>query len=180
MVKVGTQYHTVRDKLTTTVVVYDKVVNWGLKVLKLLRSVDATEHQALDISKGTDIKNTTNTVEDLFAAIFKEINDRISELSAEKETAVEGIESMDHRNTEEVLNELYGTDFWQKNVRRQPDEVEESQDEFSGSMADLGPTRSDVELKAERESMKKTARDALEKHRAKQKKEDPKQPGGDR
>jgi len=74
---------------------------------------------------------------------------------------------MDHRNTNEVLDELYGTDFWKKNVRRAPDEEEEVIDEQSGSMADLGPTSSEMELKTQRESMKKTARDQVEKHRAK-------------
>ena len=175
MIKVGNQYHSVRDKLTNTQVVYDKVVTWGQRILDRLLPEGQTSN--LDVAKAADIKNTKNSVEDIFAAIWTQIDDRIGEFSATKEDTVEAIECMDHRNTGEVLNELYGTDFWQKNVRRQPDEIEEDVNEQSGSMADLGPTNSELELKTQRESMKKTARDALEKHRAKQKKDEPKNPG---
>ena len=150
-------YTSTKDKLTHSVGIYDRLLDWGLQTGERLMGKNSLD---LDIPSGLTIGNGKNTLLDLFQIIKAKVQEKLAPVLKTKTELLGEITKINKKDVNTVLDEVSSSDFLTKNVRVRPrsvknfDSIDQSDDEDAVARLE---TR--VELDEERQTAKQEAKE---------------------
>ena len=113
-------YTSTKDKLTHSVGIYDRLLDWGLQTGERLMGKNSLD---LDIPSGLTIGNGKNTLLDLFQIIKAKVQEKLAPVLKTKTELLGEITKINKKDVNTVLDEVSSSDFLTKNVRVRPRSV---------------------------------------------------------
>ncbi|OMJ94646.1 hypothetical protein SteCoe_2138 [Stentor coeruleus] len=95
------EYAVIKEKLHKSVLTYDQVLNWGFKILHTLEI-----ENTLDISPGSKITETKNSLEEMFSIIYCKLEDMVKPLQDKAEEAKQALEKFAMKKTNDIVREI--------------------------------------------------------------------------
>ena len=95
----------IKEKLQKSIITYDEVLNWGQKMFQTLEI-----NQSLDISPGSRLMDSRNTLEEMFEIIYNKLLEITNPLQNKKEETQQALESFAKRKTGDIVNEISSND----------------------------------------------------------------------
>ena len=126
---------------------YDKIRDWGLKLLRNLYA-----DSAMDIPTGEDLKEESKSLKDLFSEIATRTQDKLDLINQDKEAVRNQLTLQVGKRTTEVLSEICVKEFMVKNQRVKPES--DSDKEESPSPEPKVDDEETIEFKQERSAVK--------------------------
>jgi hypothetical protein len=95
------EYSVIKDKLEKSIVSYNMILNWGEKIFHTLDIPDK-----LEISPGSRINETKNTLEDMFSIIYNKLEKILPSTSDSKEQTQRALDVFARRKTQDIVEEI--------------------------------------------------------------------------
>jgi hypothetical protein len=106
--QLGKEYAVCKEKLVKTTRTYERLVDWGMKILARLAEPEETVDLSIPTGPNISAGPTQDSLEDLFSLIAQKIRGKLGQIYNEREEAQAEIVAQSGKKLDTILDEVGG------------------------------------------------------------------------